>query len=108
MSEGQLEGDTSGGAAITAPTHVTFRLIIQSSQCGSLIGKGGAKIKEIREVSLCVFYFGLFEIQTFADCLHIECLLDEVEVLQRLIKKRQHLFEVAWPIILGRVKNLDI
>ena len=32
-------------------THVSFRLVIQSSQCGSLIGKGGSKIKEIREVS---------------------------------------------------------
>ena len=30
---------------------VTVRLIVPASQCGSLIGKGGAKIKEIREVS---------------------------------------------------------
>ena len=30
---------------------VTVRLIIPASQCGSLIGKGGSKIKEIREVS---------------------------------------------------------
>ena len=29
---------------------VSFRLVIQSSQCGSLIGKGGSKIKDIREV----------------------------------------------------------
>ena len=29
---------------------VTVRLIIPASQCGSLIGKGGSKIKEIREV----------------------------------------------------------
>lgn len=36
-------------ADATAP-HVSFRLVIQTSQCGSLIGKGGAKIKEIREV----------------------------------------------------------
>ena len=35
----------------TGSTHVSFRLVIQSSQCGSLIGKGGSKIKEIREVS---------------------------------------------------------
>lgn len=33
---------------------VTLRLIVPASQCGSLIGKGGAKIKEIREVSVCV------------------------------------------------------
>lgn len=30
---------------------VTLRLIVPASQCGSLIGKGGAKIKEIREVT---------------------------------------------------------
>lgn len=29
---------------------VTLKLIVPASQCGSLIGKGGAKIKEIREV----------------------------------------------------------
>ena len=34
-----------------SPPQVTFKLVIQSSQCGSLIGKGGIKIKEIREVS---------------------------------------------------------
>ena len=51
LQEGHLEGDALGGSAsVSSPTHVTFRIIIQSSQCGSLIGKGGAKIKEIREV----------------------------------------------------------
>ncbi|ELT90806.1 hypothetical protein CAPTEDRAFT_1308 [Capitella teleta] len=30
---------------------VTLRLIVPASQCGSLIGKGGAKIKEIRELT---------------------------------------------------------
>lgn len=30
---------------------VTLRLIVPASQCGSLIGKGGAKIKEIREMT---------------------------------------------------------
>lgn len=29
---------------------VTLRLVVPASQCGSLIGKGGIKIKEIREV----------------------------------------------------------
>lgn len=32
---------------------LTLRLVIPASQCGSLIGKGGAKIKEIREVTGC-------------------------------------------------------
>lgn len=30
---------------------VTLRLIVPASQCGSLIGRGGAKIKEIRELT---------------------------------------------------------
>jgi transcription antitermination factor NusA-like protein len=30
---------------------ITLRLIVPASQCGSLIGKGGSKIKEIREVT---------------------------------------------------------
>jgi len=30
---------------------ITLRLIIPASQCGSLIGKGGSKIKEVREVT---------------------------------------------------------
>ncbi|KXJ28358.1 poly(rC)-binding protein 3 [Exaiptasia diaphana] len=34
---------------ITPP--VTLRLIVPGSQCGSIIGKGGTKIQEIREVS---------------------------------------------------------
>ena len=34
---------------------VTLRLVMPASQCGSLIGKQGCKIKEIREVStLCL------------------------------------------------------
>lgn len=36
---------------ISSKPPVTLRLVIPASQCGSLIGKGGAKIKEIREVS---------------------------------------------------------
>ncbi|NWX98015.1 PCBP4 protein, partial [Nothoprocta ornata] len=36
-----------GGAPGRAP--VTLRLVIPASQCGSLIGKAGAKIREIRE-----------------------------------------------------------
>jgi len=30
---------------------ITFRLVVPASQCGSLIGKGGSKIKEIREIT---------------------------------------------------------
>lgn len=33
---------------------MTLRLVIPASQCGSLIGKAGAKIREIREVKLRV------------------------------------------------------
>lgn len=41
-------GATNGGVASKSP--VTLRLVIPASQCGSLIGKAGTKIKEIREV----------------------------------------------------------
>lgn len=39
---------TNSTAASKPP--VTLRLVVPASQCGSLIGKGGCKIKEIREV----------------------------------------------------------
>nr|XP_012623719.1 poly(rC)-binding protein 2-like isoform X2 [Microcebus murinus] len=38
---------TNSTAASRSP--VTLRLVVPASQCGSLIGKGGCKIKEIRE-----------------------------------------------------------
>lgn len=37
---------------------VTLRLIIPASQCGSLIGRGGAKIKEIREQTGAMIQIG--------------------------------------------------
>ncbi|XP_025916702.1 poly(rC)-binding protein 4 [Apteryx rowi] len=40
-------GSADGGAPGRPP--VTLRLVIPASQCGSLIGKAGAKIREIRE-----------------------------------------------------------
>ncbi|KAK1799700.1 hypothetical protein P4O66_006240 [Electrophorus voltai] len=36
---------------VTSKPPVTLRLVIPASQCGSLIGKGGSKIKEIRETT---------------------------------------------------------
>ncbi|KAL5291274.1 PCBP3 family protein [Megaselia abdita] len=39
---------TSGGK-----TQIPIRLIVPASQCGSLIGKGGSKIKEIRNTTGC-------------------------------------------------------
>uniref|UniRef100_A0A8C6K2Z4 Uncharacterized protein n=1 Tax=Melopsittacus undulatus TaxID=13146 RepID=A0A8C6K2Z4_MELUD len=44
-----LGGGGDGAAAGRAP--VTLRLVIPASQCGSLIGKAGVKIREIRESS---------------------------------------------------------
>ncbi|EEB18616.1 polyrC binding protein, putative [Pediculus humanus corporis] len=42
----------SGGGSMGIPKPpITLRLIVPASQCGSLIGKGGSKIKEIREVT---------------------------------------------------------
>ncbi|XP_041379793.1 poly(rC)-binding protein 3-like [Gigantopelta aegis] len=45
ISASKFSGDVSGSIP------VTLKLIIQTSQCGSLIGKGGSKIKEIRETT---------------------------------------------------------
>uniref|UniRef100_A0A803SNF5 Poly(rC) binding protein 4 n=1 Tax=Anolis carolinensis TaxID=28377 RepID=A0A803SNF5_ANOCA len=42
-------GAINGGTVSKPP--VTLRLVIPASQCGSLIGKAGAKIKEIRETT---------------------------------------------------------
>jgi transcription antitermination factor NusA-like protein len=51
----KFEEDTQNsigpGSTIGNKPQVTLRLIVPASQCGSLIGKGGAKIKEIREVT---------------------------------------------------------
>lgn len=44
---------------VTSKPPVTLRLVFPGSQCGSLIGKGGSKIKEIREVG--VLFFIIFD-----------------------------------------------
>uniref|UniRef100_A0A3B5BDL9 Poly(rC)-binding protein 3-like n=1 Tax=Stegastes partitus TaxID=144197 RepID=A0A3B5BDL9_9TELE len=41
----------------TSKPPVTLRLVVPASQCGSLIGKGGSKIKEMREVTTEVLRF---------------------------------------------------
>ncbi|XP_062851203.1 poly(rC)-binding protein 3 [Trichomycterus rosablanca] len=38
-------------STVTSRPPVTLRLVFPASQCGSLIGKGGSKIKEIRETT---------------------------------------------------------
>uniref|UniRef100_UPI00398F693E poly(rC)-binding protein 3-like isoform X4 n=1 Tax=Pristiophorus japonicus TaxID=55135 RepID=UPI00398F693E len=48
----KLEEDINSAMANSTATSqppVTLRIVIPASQCGSLIGKGGCKIKEIRE-----------------------------------------------------------
>ena len=47
LEEGISSSMTNSTAASRPP--VTLRLVVPASQCGSLIGKGGCKIKEIRE-----------------------------------------------------------
>ncbi|KAM9361794.1 poly(rC)-binding protein 4 [Symphorus nematophorus] len=50
----KLEEDLAALVAngtVTSKPPVTLRLVIPASQCGSLIGKGGSKIKEIRETT---------------------------------------------------------
>lgn len=49
---GQFQEMQNGGGGGGGPRPpITLRLIVPASQCGSLIGKGGSKIKEIREVT---------------------------------------------------------
>lgn len=50
LADGQVEPNGGGGGGM-GPPQVTFKLVIPSSQCGSVIGKGGSKIKEIRETT---------------------------------------------------------
>uniref|UniRef100_H2YPF6 K Homology domain-containing protein n=1 Tax=Ciona savignyi TaxID=51511 RepID=H2YPF6_CIOSA len=47
----KMHTDINSGLATSATNTVpvTIRLIVPASQCGSIIGKGGAKIKEIRD-----------------------------------------------------------
>ncbi|CAH2007396.1 unnamed protein product [Acanthoscelides obtectus] len=44
------EINSSNASGVPRPP-ITLRLVVPASQCGSLIGKGGSKIKEIREVT---------------------------------------------------------
>ena len=44
---------SENSAAYVGRSQITIKLVVPASQCGSLIGKGGAKIKEIRESSGC-------------------------------------------------------
>uniref|UniRef100_A0A6G1SGT2 Poly(RC)-binding protein 3 n=1 Tax=Aceria tosichella TaxID=561515 RepID=A0A6G1SGT2_9ACAR len=50
---GSTTGSLQQGGASSHPT-VTIRLIVPASQCGSLIGRGGAKIKELRELTSAI------------------------------------------------------
>lgn len=43
--------DEDGGPRKERKDGLSLKLIVPASQCGSLIGKGGSKIKEIREIS---------------------------------------------------------
>jgi predicted RNA-binding protein YlqC (UPF0109 family) len=45
-----ISQDLRQSCAANAIPPITLRLIVPASQCGSIIGKGGSKIKEIREV----------------------------------------------------------
>lgn len=47
----KFDDDTGSKSESARPGNITLKLIVPASQCGSLIGKGGSKIKEIREAS---------------------------------------------------------
>lgn len=50
VSSQDIINSMSNSPATSKPP-VTLRLVVPASQCGSLIGKGGSKIKEMREVN---------------------------------------------------------
>nr|XP_026695910.1 poly(rC)-binding protein 3 [Ciona intestinalis] len=52
---GKMHSDINSGLSncATNTVPVTIRLIVPASQCGSIIGKGGVKIKEIRDTTGC-------------------------------------------------------
>ena len=51
---------SSNGKQNSISMPVTLKLIVPASQCGSLIGKGGSKIKEIREVCVVTQIYIVF------------------------------------------------
>lgn len=54
-------------STVTSKPPVTLRLVFPGSQCGSLIGKGGSKIKEIREVEVLSYMFSIRGIYFFEE-----------------------------------------
>ena len=59
--------DEEGRGARDRREGVSLKLIVPASQCGSLIGKGGSKIKEIRELSganvQVIDYFNILQVK---------------------------------------------
>lgn len=53
MEDEEGKSATSSGSSSSKEKKegLSLKLIVPASQCGSLIGKGGSKIKEIREMS---------------------------------------------------------
>jgi hypothetical protein len=47
----KFEDDLMQTCSANSIPPITLRLIVPASQCGSIIGKGGSKIKEIRELT---------------------------------------------------------
>ena len=49
---GESSGKSSSASTSSkSSSGVALKLVVPASQCGSLIGKGGSKIKDIREVT---------------------------------------------------------
>jgi len=55
LMTGKIHEDLNNGllSEATNKIPVTIRIIVPASQCGSIIGKGGQKIKEIRDTTGC-------------------------------------------------------
>ena len=51
MTASRTKDRKEGGGGGGGVPGLAMKLIVAASQCGSLIGKGGSKIKEIREIT---------------------------------------------------------
>ena len=51
IGESSGKSSSASTSSKSGSSGVSLKLVVPASQCGSLIGKGGSKIKDIREVT---------------------------------------------------------
>lgn len=89
-------------STVTSKPPVTLRLVFPASQCGSLIGKGGSKIKEIREVStvwISLFYIdSLIEAKIDRFFFLLCCPAEDKNTLGHLFSYLRTALSLSWAI----------